>query len=76
MMAPALTRRIGLSIAAIAFFTAMAGWVGDTEAAPCKKPKSSSQMRYYGGPKSPMWPGQQSISEACLCERARLVGRK
>ncbi len=58
MTAIALARRIGLGIAAIALFAAMAGCVGNTEAAPSKKTKSSSQMRYYGGPKSPMWPSQ------------------
>ena len=55
MTAIASARRIGVLIAAMALFAAMAGCVSDTEAAPSKKPKSSSQMRYYGGPKYPMW---------------------
>jgi len=50
--------KIGLIVAIIALFAAMAGWVSDTEAASSRKPKSNSQMRYYGGPKSPMWRGQ------------------
>jgi len=58
MTASRLTRRIGLIVATIALFAAMAGWVSDTEAASSRKPKSNSQMRYYGGPKSPMWRGQ------------------
>jgi hypothetical protein len=58
MTASALTRRIALIIAAVALCAAVAGWVSNTEAATSKKSKSTSQLRYYGGPKSPMWRGQ------------------
>jgi len=58
MTVSASARRLGVLVAAMALFAAMVGWVSDTEAAPSKKPKSSSQMRYYGGPKYPMWPSQ------------------
>jgi hypothetical protein len=58
MTASALIRRIGFLIAAAAILAVTTGCVSDTQAAPSKKSKSSGQMRYYGGPKSPMWLGQ------------------
>jgi len=58
MRASALTRKIGIIIAAVALCGVVAGCVGDSQAAPSKKSKTSSQLRYYGGPKSPMWQGQ------------------
>jgi len=63
MRASALTRNIGIIIAAIALCAAVAGCVSDSQAAPSKKSKTSSQLRYHGGPKSPMWQGQQSTSK-------------
>jgi hypothetical protein len=64
MTASALTRRIGLMIAAAALSAAVAGSISDIKAASpnkaavSKKPASKAQLRYYGGPKSPMWSGQ------------------
>jgi hypothetical protein len=58
MTASALARRIVVIMAVAAFCVAVAGWVSETQAAPSKKSKSTSQLRYYGGPKSPMWRGQ------------------
>jgi hypothetical protein len=58
MIAFTLTRKIGVLIAATALCAAPTGCVSDTEAAPSKESKSSGQLRYFGGPKSPMWSGQ------------------
>jgi len=58
MIASTLTRRIGILIAAMALCAVVTGCVSNTEAAPSKKSKSSGQLRYFGGPKSPMWSGQ------------------
>jgi hypothetical protein len=60
MTASVLTRRIALMVAAVALCVAAAGCVSDTEAATSKTKKSSSpaQLRYQGGPKSPMWRSQ------------------
>jgi hypothetical protein len=45
-------------LAAVVLCASVAGCVSDTDAATSKKSKSANQMRYYGGPKSPMWRGQ------------------
>jgi hypothetical protein len=60
MIASALTRSIGIMMAAAALCAAVAGCVSDMGAAISEKPDGASQLRYYGGPKSPMWPGQQA----------------
>ncbi len=57
MTASTWVRRIGIIIAAVALSAATAGCVGDMEAA-ANKSKGSGQLRYFGGPKSPMWSGQ------------------
>jgi len=49
-------------IAAAALCTAVVGGIGDLKAATLQKSGGGSQLRYYGGPKSPMWPGE---SRAC-----------
>lgn len=58
MSAFALTRRIGIMIAAAALCAALAGCISDMGAATPEKPDGTAQLRYYGGPKSPMWSPQ------------------
>jgi hypothetical protein len=48
-------RKLGTAIATAALCAAVAGYVGGLQSAMLKK--SFSQLRYYGGPKSPMWRG-------------------
>jgi hypothetical protein len=54
----ALRQKAGIVIVSAALCVVTAGCARDTQAAPSKKSEASSQMRYYGGPKSPMWSGQ------------------
>jgi anti-sigma factor RsiW len=54
---PAWMRRIGSVLAAAALCSAAAGCAGDAGVATSGKSDGSGQMRYYGGPKSPMWRG-------------------
>jgi hypothetical protein len=58
MIASALTRRIGIMLTVAALCAAVAGCISDMAAASPEKPDGTAQMRYYGGPKSPMWSGQ------------------
>jgi hypothetical protein len=44
-------------IAVAALGATLSGCSSDS-AAMTQKPEGSGQMRYFGGPKSPMWPGQ------------------
>jgi hypothetical protein len=53
MIASALKRRIGIVLAIAALCSAMAGCVSDM-GAPTAENSGSNQLRYYGGPKSPM----------------------
>jgi hypothetical protein len=48
-------RKFVFIIAAATLCAAAAGYVGSFQSASLKK--SFSQMRYHGGPKSPMWRG-------------------
>jgi hypothetical protein len=48
-------RRIGTVLAAAALCSVAAGCAGDAGVATSGKSDGSGQMRYYGGPKSPMW---------------------
>jgi hypothetical protein len=57
MAASALKRKLGIALAMIALCAAVAGCVSDI-AAPAAENSGGSQLRYYGGPKSPMWQGQ------------------
>jgi hypothetical protein len=57
MMASTLKQGI-LVIAVAALCAAAAGCVSDIGATPSDKAGANGQMRYYGGPKSPMWSGQ------------------
>ena len=54
---PAWMRRIGTVLVAAALCSAAAGCAGDAGVATSGKSDGSGQMRYYGGPKSPMWRG-------------------
>jgi hypothetical protein len=58
MTPSALRRRIRPIIAAAAICAAVAGFISDLKAATAQKTDGSGQLRYYGGPKSSMWPGQ------------------
>jgi len=57
-----LAREIGIVAAVTALLVALAGYLSDTRAAAvsrtAKKPNGHAQLRYYGGPKSPMWRSQ------------------
>ena len=48
-----ISRVVRLVIAIAALFAAVAGSISDSEAGK----KSNAPMRYYGGPKYPMWRG-------------------
>jgi hypothetical protein len=52
------TRRIGSILAVVALCTAVAGCAVDVGTAKPERFDGSNQLRYYGGPKSPMWSGQ------------------
>ncbi|MGD0851119.1 hypothetical protein [Bradyrhizobium sp.] len=45
-------------IAVAALCAAVAGCASDIAATPSQKAGGNGQLRYYGGPKSPMWSGQ------------------
>jgi hypothetical protein len=55
--ASALRRKTGIVIAVAALCAAVAGCISDIGAATSEK-SDGSQLRYFGGPKSPMWSGQ------------------
>jgi hypothetical protein len=57
MTASGLGRRIQIMLAVAALCAAVAGCVSDM-GAPTPEDFGSSQLRYHGGPKSPMWSGQ------------------
>ena len=52
-----IMRRVAIVLALAALCGAAAGCVSDM-AAPTSQVSGSGQMRYYGGPKYPMWPSQ------------------
>jgi hypothetical protein len=56
IMASASGRRAGIAIAALC--AAVAGCSSDIGATASDKADGHGQLRYYGGPKSPMWSGQ------------------
>jgi hypothetical protein len=58
MTASALEQKIGIFVAVVALCAAVAGCTGDVGATTSEKPGGNDQLRYYGGPKSPMWSGQ------------------
>ena len=55
--ASAVRRKIGIAIAVAALCATVAGCISDIGAATPEK-SDGSQLRYFGGPKSPMWSGQ------------------
>ena len=57
MASSALRRKIALTFAAVGLCAALAGCASDTGVQSAGQ--RSSQLRYYGGPKYPMWPSQQ-----------------
>src|SRR5579871_4041782 len=60
MAASLWLRRFGIAIVAAALWAAATAYAGGSQKAPPKKSlqqKSFQQMRYHGGPKSPMWRG-------------------
>ena len=52
-----LSRKIAAVGVMMALCAALAGCVSDMEAQTSAQ-SGSNQLRYYGGPKSPMWPSQ------------------
>jgi hypothetical protein len=58
IMASALGRRAGILIVIAALCAAVAGCSSDIGATASDKADGHGQLRYYGGPKSPMWSGQ------------------
>jgi hypothetical protein len=58
MTAFALRRRVGIVVAIAALCAAVAGCAADSGATTSPKADGNGQLRYYGGPKSPMWSGQ------------------
>jgi hypothetical protein len=58
MTASVLRRKIGIVIAVATLCAVVAGCVSDMGAATSAKSEGGSQLRYFGGPKSPMWSGQ------------------
>jgi hypothetical protein len=53
-----LGRRIGLMLTAAALCSAAAGCAVDVGTTKPERADGGGAMRYYGGPKSPMWSGQ------------------
>ena len=51
-------RRIGSALTVVALCAAAAGCAVDVGNTKSEGSGGSSQLRYYGGPKSPMWTGQ------------------
>jgi hypothetical protein len=58
MFESALARRIRIMIAAAALCVVVSGCAADLGAATSQKSDGGGQLRYYGGPKSPMWSSQ------------------
>jgi hypothetical protein len=52
MMIGTLAQRIAMIATLVALCAVVAGCASDATTQP-----SGNQLRYYGGPKSPMWPG-------------------
>jgi hypothetical protein len=53
-----LIRRIGAVLAAASLCVALAGCAVDVASPKSEKTDGSNQLRYYGGPKYPMWSSQ------------------
>jgi hypothetical protein len=57
MVASRVRRRIAVALALAGLCATVAGCVSDL-AAPVADTSANYQLRYYGGPKYPMWSGQ------------------
>jgi hypothetical protein len=57
MIACVLRRRLAVMLALLGLCATVAGCVSDM-GAPTVDTSGSHQLRYYGGPKSPMWSSQ------------------
>jgi hypothetical protein len=57
MFDPEWRRRIGSVLAVVALCVAAAGCAVDVGSPKLAESGGGGQMRYYGGPKSPMWRG-------------------
>jgi hypothetical protein len=57
MAGSVLGRRIAVILAAAALCVAAAGCAVNVGTTKSEGPEGSGQMRYFGGPKSPMWSG-------------------
>jgi hypothetical protein len=58
MAASALKQKLGILVAVAALCAAVAGCISDIGATTSQTADGNGQLRYYGGPKSPMWSGQ------------------
>jgi hypothetical protein len=56
MTASAWKHRVVIAVAALC--AAVAGCISDIGAPTSEKSDGNGRLRYYGGPKSPMWSGQ------------------
>ncbi|SDS26610.1 hypothetical protein [Bradyrhizobium canariense] len=53
-----LVRRIGIVFAVASLCAAVAGCAADLGNTKSEKAEGGNQLRYYGGPKYPMWSSQ------------------
>jgi hypothetical protein len=51
-------RKIGVALVATSICIALSGCAVDIANSKPEKSEASDQLRYYGGPKSPMWSSQ------------------
>jgi hypothetical protein len=58
MFASELIRKIGGALAVVALCATVSGCAVDVGNTRSEGAGDSAQLRYYGGPKSPMWAGQ------------------
>jgi hypothetical protein len=55
-MTKTVERKLLAALAAIGLCAMMGGCVADVAGPTAQNGAASHQLRYYGGPKSPMWP--------------------
>ncbi|MBR0801268.1 hypothetical protein JQ615_38560 [Bradyrhizobium jicamae] len=58
MNGSALSQKIRIVIAVVVLSASSAGCAVNLGSTTSEKAEGNTQMRYYGGPKSPMWQGQ------------------
>ena len=58
MTASALKQKIGIVVAVAALSATVAGCISDIGATTSQTAGGNARLRYYGGPKSPMWSGR------------------